>query len=55
MHSEEVAKEQSQILDELLIPGIAAGVSRLQVERDWDNFGDGRENLSKHLYQLLVV
>ena len=55
MHAEEVAEEQGQVLDKLLVPRVAAGVGSLEVERDGDDVGNGGQDLGEHLDELLVV
>lgn len=55
MHAEEVSKEEREILNELLVFGIAGIVGRLEVKRERDNLGNSSENFCKHLDQLLIV
>lgn len=55
MHPEEVAQEQGEVLDELLVTRIALRIRRFQVHRKRDEVGDCGQNLGKHLDELLVV
>ena len=55
MYAEEVAEEQRQVQNKLLVSGIAVHVSALQIQGEWDDFSHTRESLGKHYYQFLVV
>lgn len=55
MHGEEIAQEQRQVLHKLLVPRIALGIGRLEIHRQRDDGGNGREDLGEHLDKLLVV
>ena len=55
VHGEKVAEEQGQVLDELLVLGVAGRIRVLQVHLDRDDVGDGAQRLGEHLDQLLVV
>lgn len=55
MHAKEVAEEESEVLDELLVSRVALRVCGLEIQAQGDKGGDGGQDLSEHLDQLLVV
>lgn len=55
VHSEEIAKEESQILYELLIPRVAAWICALEIKRNGNDVSNGSQGLGEHLNKLLVV
>lgn len=52
---EKVAQEKGKILEEFLIPCITLWVCGLEVKLQWNNSGNGGENVNKHLDQLFAV
>ena len=55
MHAVEVAQKQRQVLDKLLIAGVALRVCGLEVHVQGDDVGNRCQDLGEHLDQLLVV
>ena len=55
VHTEEVAKEQRQVLDEFLIAGVTGRICRLQVHAERNDVGDGRKDLGEHLDKGLAI
>lgn len=55
MWCKEVAQEEGKILDKLLVPSIASGIDGSKVCAEWDNSGNRRHDIGKHLDQLVVI
>lgn len=55
MHAEEVAEEQSQVLDEFLVSRIALRVRGLEIQAERNKRGDRGQDLREHLDKLLII
>src|ERR1700712_1805836 len=55
MGGEEVAKEKSKVLNELLVRTSTLCINGLQVHREGNDFGDFRKSVGVHLNEFVIV